>query len=62
MASLQPLVEEALQLVTPNNWLKAVEHAEHIQDTDAEQDVTIDHLMESFVINLEETSDEEMSD
>lgn len=63
MASLQPLVKEALSLVTASNWMKAVQHAEGLQEEDARQDVAVDHLVESFIINVEEeSSEEELSD
>lgn len=58
LADLKPLVNEALNHVTSENWRKAVLHAEKLQWDDTQRDVVIDHFFYSFVITLE-SSDEE---
>ena len=62
MVNLKPLVQEALSYVTPHNWMQAMQHAEQLQKQDRSQDIAVDHFVESFVINTEESSDEDMSD
>ena len=59
MASLKVLVEEALRVITPHNWMEAVRHAERIQQEDTTQDIAAENFVESFVINISECSDEE---
>lgn len=58
LADLKPLVNEALNNVTTENWRKAVAHAEKLQDDDTQRDVVIDHFIDSFIITLT-SSDEE---
>uniref|UniRef100_A0A0P4VTN2 Tc1-like transposase DDE domain-containing protein n=1 Tax=Scylla olivacea TaxID=85551 RepID=A0A0P4VTN2_SCYOL len=59
MANLKVLVTEALSLITPQTWKKAVGHTEKIHDEDNQQDVAAENFVESFVINITECSDEE---
>ena len=59
MANLKVLVKEALSLITPQKWMEAVRHAEQVQDEDARQDIAAEHFVESFVVNITESSDDE---
>ncbi|XP_076032401.1 uncharacterized protein LOC143020129 [Oratosquilla oratoria] len=62
MADLKSLVKEALSLITPQIWMEAVRHAEQVQDEDAQQDIAAEHFVESFVVNVTESSDDEDCD
>ncbi|XP_076036265.1 uncharacterized protein LOC143022129 [Oratosquilla oratoria] len=62
MADLNILAKEAIDSVTPVNWMEAVRHAEEFQKRDAVQDITIEKYIESFRINITESSDDEYSD
>lgn len=62
VAELKLLVKEALSIVTPENWKQAVKHAENLQEQDAKQDIAVDKFVESFVINIEQSSDDEFSE
>lgn len=61
-AELKPLVEEAVDSITPENWKQAVRHAEELQEQDARQDIAVERFVESFVVNIEESSDDELSE
>lgn len=56
------LVRAALSLITPQDWVEAVERAEQLQEADAKQDIAVDHFMASLFITITESSDEEYSD
>lgn len=62
MADLKLLVREAMSLVTPENWMQAIQHAERLQEEDTQQDIAVAHLVESFIVNITESSEEEFSD
>ena len=62
VAALKLLVEEALNSVTAENWKQAVRHAEQLQEQDAKQDIAVERFVESFVVNIEESSDDELSE
>lgn len=62
LAQLKLLVEEALSMVTPDNWKEAVKHAEKLQEEDIKQDTAVERLVDSFIINTEESSDEQLSE
>ncbi|XP_066944515.1 uncharacterized protein [Macrobrachium rosenbergii] len=49
MANQQELTKEALDTVTPENWEKAVRHAEQLQVEDAPKDILIDKYIDSFI-------------
>ena len=59
MTDLKQLVDESLNEVTAEDWEGAVRHAEQVQDNDARSDIAIEHFVESFIINLEDASDDE---
>ena len=59
MADLKHLVEMSLNEVSANDWDAAVRHAEKLQDKDSLSDLAIENFIESFIIHLDETSDEE---
>lgn len=58
MVDLKPLVKEAMSAVTPENWKKAVKHAEELQEHDTKQDRAVEMYVDSFIINISESSDE----
>ena len=62
MADLKILVKESLNNVTPQNWVQTVNHAEQLQEEDAKQDIAVDHFLDSFIITLSESTDDEYSD
>ena len=59
MANLKILVREAMNQITPQNWMQAVRHAEQLQEEDTELDIATDHFVDSFLINISETSDDD---
>ena len=59
LADLKTLVKQSLDEVKPVNWLNAVNHTDKLQEDDARLDLSVDHVIDSFVINTEDTSDEE---
>ncbi|XP_066944539.1 uncharacterized protein [Macrobrachium rosenbergii] len=61
MADLKPLVKEAIQSVTAENWANAVKHSENLQIADAAKDICIDKYIDSFVIELRSSDDEDSS-
>ena len=61
MANLKPLLQEALQQVTKENWGNAVNKVNKLQIEDFEGDNVAEHLFESFVINIA-SSDEDDDD
>lgn len=61
MSELQTLTHEAIRSITPKNWSDVVRHAHKIQDDDAKLDVAIDHFVDSLVIQITESSDDELS-
>lgn len=62
MTELKLLVKEAMNNVTPQNWAETVKHGEWLQETDARQDIAVDSFLDSFVINITESSDDGFSD
>ena len=61
MTKLKNLTREAMSSITPKNWSDAVQHAEKLQDNDAKLDVAVDHFVDSFVIQITESTDDELS-
>lgn len=61
MANLKNLVKEAVHGVTSENWRKAVNHTENLQQQDAKQDIAIEHYVDKFLINITD-SDAEISE
>ncbi|XP_066950811.1 uncharacterized protein [Macrobrachium rosenbergii] len=61
MADLKPLVKEAIQSVTAENLANAVKHSENLQIADAAKDICIDKYIDSFVIELRSSDDEDSS-
>lgn len=59
MADLKLLVKQSLEGVTPANWMNAVKHTDELQEEDTKLDGTVDHVLDSFVINTADTSDED---
>ena len=59
---LKPLVVEALNSITAANWTSAVRHTEELQIEDAKNDIAIEHYIEYFVINIEDSCSGESSD
>ena len=59
---LKCLVEKSLSLVTPSDWMDAVQHVDQLHDKDAKRDAVIEKFMESFITNITEDSDSEISD
>ncbi|XP_066958850.1 uncharacterized protein [Macrobrachium rosenbergii] len=62
LADLKILVQEAVNNVTAENWKNAAEHVGKIQEEDARQDAAVDKLVDSFVINIADSSDDEFSE
>ena len=62
LADLKLLVRRSLEQVTPNNWMNAVQHTDKLIAEDTKRDVTVDHLIDSFVINTEDDTSDEESD
>ena len=62
MADFKILVKESRNNVTPQNWMQAVNHAEQLQEEDAKQGIAVDHFLDSFIITLSESTDDEYSD
>ncbi|XP_064080755.1 uncharacterized protein LOC135197672 [Macrobrachium nipponense] len=61
MADLKPLVREAIQSMTAENWANAVKHCENLQTGDAAKDVCIDKYNDLFVIELRSSDEEDSS-
>ena len=59
MANLKPLLQEALQQVTKENWSNAVRHVKNLQIEDSEGDNAAEHLLESFTINIASSDDDD---
>lgn len=62
MANLEPLVKEAVNLVTAHHWMQTVQHAKRLQKEDAKQDIAVERFKDSFIITLSDSSDDEYSD
>ncbi|XP_066969106.1 uncharacterized protein [Macrobrachium rosenbergii] len=62
MADLRPLMQEAIQKVTKENWANAIKHVKKLQMEDSEGDDYVEHLMESFVIELRTSDDDDDDD
>ncbi|XP_076028786.1 uncharacterized protein LOC143017786 [Oratosquilla oratoria] len=62
MADLKISAKEAIKRVTSDDWMEAVRHTEELQKQDAKQDMIIEEYIESFIINITESSDDEYSD
>ena len=60
MADLKPLIKKALSHITAENWTNAVNHAEKLQGDDASRDVAIDNFVDSFIITLDSSDEEEL--
>ena len=45
MKDLKNLVRESLSLITPQNWLEAVRHAEKLQDEDGKRDIATEKFI-----------------
>ncbi|XP_064101031.1 uncharacterized protein LOC135211715 [Macrobrachium nipponense] len=58
MADLKALLHEALSSVTEENWSNAVRHVETIILNDTANDVSINHFVEEFMINIEYSDDD----
>lgn len=59
-SDLLPLVKEAIESISSDNWANDVRHAEDIKRDDASRDVCIDKYIDSFVIDVA-SSDEDSS-
>ena len=59
LADLKILVKQSLEQVTPAHWMNVVRHTDKLQENYAKLDLSLDHVIDSFVINTEDTSDEE---
>lgn len=55
------LVKEALDSVTPEDWMNAVQQTEHFLEVDAKQDRAVDDFLDSFQINSSDDSENESS-
>ncbi|XP_064087269.1 uncharacterized protein LOC135201903 [Macrobrachium nipponense] len=62
VANLKILAQEALNSVTAENWKAAVGHVEKIQEEDAQQDVAVDKLVDTFIVNMLDSSEDELSE
>jgi len=60
IAELKPLIQEAMEKITPENWRNAVHHAEKLHQADLERDVAVDKYIDSFIITMS-SSDEDSS-
>lgn len=58
MVDLKLLLKAAMSCITPEDWRKAVTHAEELQEHDAKQDRAVDIYVDSFAIQISESSDE----
>ena len=61
LAELKPLIQESLQHVTKENWTNAVSHAEKLQSDDAARDIVVDNFLDSFIITLTPSDEEDSS-
>ncbi|KAJ9592086.1 hypothetical protein L9F63_001372, partial [Diploptera punctata] len=52
------LVQSALLKVTAENWRRACEHAEKIEESYWQADRLMDEISDRFEINLDDTNDE----
>lgn len=59
MADLKLLVKQALDQVTPYNWMKAVQHTDELIANDANHSIAIDNFVHSFIINIEDDSSDD---
>lgn len=55
ISKTKELFEAALEKITPENWNSACEHVRYIEDFYRSKDGIVDELLDSFVINLEES-------
>ena len=59
-ADIKPLIHEAVEKITAENWRNAVRHAEQIQADDAKRDVVIENYIDSFEITLTSSDEEDL--
>ena len=59
MKDLKGLLQGALDMITVENWSKAVKHAENLQHEDAKMDIARDTYIDSFIIVLDSSDDED---
>ncbi|XP_068224656.1 uncharacterized protein [Palaemon carinicauda] len=62
MASLKPLLQEALQQVSKQNWSNAVKYMRNLQRKDCELEDVAEHLLDSFVIIIGSSDDDDDDD
>lgn len=62
LADLKLLVKESLEQVTPCNWMNAVRHTDELRVKDTKLDLAVDHVVDSFIINIQDDSSDEESD
>ncbi|XP_068247960.1 uncharacterized protein [Palaemon carinicauda] len=62
MDNLKPLLQEALQQVSKENWSNAVKHMRNLQRKDCELDDAAEHLLDSFIINIGSSDDDDDDD
>ena len=59
MANIDMITRQAISNVTAENWQKCIRHTRVIKEEYIMKDNAVDHLLENFIINLEESSSEE---
>ena len=59
MANVKLLLSEAMAHVTVENWKNAVNHVKNVMIQETEDDFCINQFVDSFVIDLESSDDEE---
>ena len=61
IADLKMLIQDAIDSITVENWRNVVEHTEKLQADDARRDVAVDQFIDSFIINLTSSDEEDSS-
>ncbi len=51
---------EAINKVTSEDWRKCIEHTKKIEDQFRKNDIAKDHVYETFKINIEDVSNDDM--
>lgn len=58
IADVEQLANEALDNITVEDWANCVRHAEKLQEEDFEKQCATDTIIEPFIVNLAESSDD----
>ena len=62
MKKVEEVARTAINSVTVEDWRKCIHHTRKVEDEYRTKDKAFDHLLESFIINIDDDSSESDED